>query len=141
MSDEHKLYIKKINSKISKLSKKDLLLKDIYPKISIDELNALIAKEKGEFYNIILKKMDDEEISIHVPHHCTVNSLKNLIKKRINRKLMVDSNRQNICWKYIWKTYWLYYKGQKLSDEKNEIEVYGIHENSKITFIKRLRKK
>ncbi|KAK2148795.1 hypothetical protein LSH36_482g01014, partial [Paralvinella palmiformis] len=42
---------------------------------------------------------------------------------------------------YIWKTYWLYFQGQKLMDDHRKIKEYGIGNKDEVTFIKRLRQK
>ena len=44
------------------------------------------------------------------------------------------------CRRYVWRTYWLAYKNQKLTNDSEKIANYGLKNKEEITFVKKLRR-
>jgi hypothetical protein len=44
------------------------------------------------------------------------------------------------CRKYVWKTYWIGHKNQRLMDENEKLVTYGLKNKDEVTFIKKLRR-
>ncbi|XP_071528337.1 uncharacterized protein [Panulirus ornatus] len=49
--------------------------------------------------------------------------------------------KNKISWRYIWKTYWLCYNGEKLTDDNTRLLEFGIRNKSTLTFVKKYRER
>lgn len=144
----HKDAIDLIKKHVDQLMCNDPLLSDLPSTVTLEELKSLIALEKGQAKTIIIEKADGVCLPVIVPAHATA-TVRDL-KKAVERATILQLSRHNstdkqrtaiISWKYIWKTYWLHFNGQKLQDDHRLLNDYGIQTNDKICFIKRLKSK
>lgn len=51
----------------------------------------------------------------------------------------VDHNTTKISWRYIWRTYYLEYNGEPLSDDRQLLNEYGVRNKSTLQFVKKVK--
>ncbi|XP_065834998.1 U11/U12 small nuclear ribonucleoprotein 25 kDa protein-like [Oscarella lobularis] len=131
---------KTFQSKLGEIVEEDPYLGDLPKDVTLDEAKGFVALSSGQALAVTLVKYDGEEIPIVVSHGATVRTLKKVIRQTVALKSERAGDRRRISWKYVWKTYWLYYNNQKLTDDNARINQYGMHDQCKLGFVKRLRK-
>ncbi|GBM98650.1 U11/U12 small nuclear ribonucleoprotein [Araneus ventricosus] len=130
-----------VENGITEIIKSDPLLQYLPLGVTLDELNSLLALEHGRAMTVIIHRADKQKYSVVVEQKATVIDLKKAIQRHVTLKLKREGCERTISWRYIWRTYWLYYDGQKLTDNDKPLKDYGIRNNSELSFIKRLRNK
>lgn len=80
-------------------------------------------------------------LAVVVHQGAKVKDLKQAIQRHLTLKQTREGRTTFISWKYVWRTYWLIFDGEKLSDNEKTITDYGIKNKDEITFSKRLRGK
>lgn len=127
---------------LNDIIKQDPLLSDLPKGVTVEEVNAQIALEHGQSITVFVRRDDGEEMPIVIQQRgATVLDLKRALQRYFALKLAREKSSVKISWKYVWKTNFLCYEGQKLKDNSTLLEKYGIHNKSCVTFIKRLREK
>nr|XP_039266088.1 U11/U12 small nuclear ribonucleoprotein 25 kDa protein-like [Styela clava] len=119
----------------------DPLLYDIKDDITIEEINSLIDLEYGRAMTITVNRADGDCYTVIVNQNGTVKDIKSAINRHFMLKMQRENGPKHISWKYVWRTYWLYFDGQKLRNDKDKLKTYGIRNNDTVCFIKRLREK
>ncbi|KAI8367258.1 hypothetical protein BD560DRAFT_399713 [Blakeslea trispora] len=121
----------KIQAEISELLK-DELLQDVSSIPDREELNALIAIEKGQAYNITIHREPLPPLNIVVRQSSTVKDIKRLIRLEVER---VDKQAsRKISWRYIWHSHCLMFEQQKLLEDTAVVSQLGIKQNSTLKF-------
>lgn len=138
----HQETMERIKEGLVKLTQ-DPLLSDLPVDVTLEEISSQIALEYGQSMTINVRRADDKLYPVVVPQAATVRDLKVAIKRHVILKLFRDTSRpqKHISWKYIWRTYWLHFDGQKLTDDRKLIKDYGIRNRDEVKFIKRLQQK
>lgn len=131
----------KVQSTLSDIIATDPLLYDLPPQVTLEEINSYIALEHGKAMVINVRRADDEVLPIVVTQNASVLDLKHAIKRFVNLKQERANDKTSISWRYVWKRYWLYYDGVKLTDDKKLLKDYGLVNKDEVTFIKRLKEK
>lgn len=126
---------------LSQLLKKDPILNDLHPQVTLEEVNALIELEHGRAMKVYVEKADGGFWCVVVPREATVHDLKKALKNHVALMLNRKGVKKKINWKYIWKAYWLCYEGEKLADDRKKLLELGVKNKSSLTFIKRLRER
>lgn len=90
---------------------------------------------------IEVTRADMETYTVIVNQNATVGDLKRAVKRHFELKMQREDGPKHISWKYVWKTYWLYFEGQKLKDDNKNLKEYGIRNKDQVTFVKRLKEK
>uniref|UniRef100_T1IHP2 SNRNP25 ubiquitin-like domain-containing protein n=1 Tax=Strigamia maritima TaxID=126957 RepID=T1IHP2_STRMM len=137
----HEEAIDLFNKTLSGLMKSDPLLSDLPSSVTLDEVNSQIALEYGQAMTVNVIKTNGQVYPIVVEQKATVLDLKHAIKRHVTLKQSRDGDLTPISWKYIWRTFWLYFDGQKLMEDKKKLKEYGIHNRAEVTFIKQLKEK
>lgn len=119
----------------------DPLLCDLHTEVTLEEIKSQIALEHGKAITVNVRRADDIVLPVVVIQNATVLDLKKAIQRHIILRQARISGIRHISWRYVWRSYWLYFNGQKLTDDKKPIKEYGIGSRDEITFIKRLRPK
>lgn len=121
----------------------DPLLCDLPADVTLDEVNSQIALEYGRSMTVNVRRADDKLYAVVVTQTATVRDLKAAIKRHVTLKLGRDTSRpqKKVSWRYVWRTYWLTFEGQKLTEESRLLKDYGIRNRDEVTFIKRLHQK
>ncbi|XP_014671973.1 PREDICTED: U11/U12 small nuclear ribonucleoprotein 25 kDa protein-like [Priapulus caudatus] len=121
----------------------DPLMCDLPTDVTLDEVNSQIALEYGRSMTVNVRRADDKVYPVVVTQAATVRDLKGAITRYVALKLSRDVSRplKHISWRYVWRTYWLTFEGQKLNDDKKPLKEYGIRNRDELTFIKRLRQR
>ncbi|KRY16575.1 Solute carrier family 26 member 6 [Trichinella patagoniensis] len=102
--------------------KNDPILKNsLSSKVTIDELRQEIAILQNGSLKIFIKRFDGKTIEIDIDKNATVKELKKVIQRTFSRKLYNESSIKHINWAYVWRTYWLRFNQQKLSDNRAHI--------------------
>ncbi|OBZ86305.1 U11/U12 small nuclear ribonucleoprotein [Choanephora cucurbitarum] len=123
--------LKKIQAEINELLK-DELLQDLSSNPDKEELNALIAVEKGQAYHITVQRDPLPPIYIVVRQSSTVKDIKHLIRLEVER--MDKQGTKKISWKYIWHAYCLMFEHQRLLDDKVVVSQLGMKQHSVLRF-------
>ncbi|XP_054723638.1 U11/U12 small nuclear ribonucleoprotein 25 kDa protein-like [Uloborus diversus] len=130
-----------VESGILDIIKTDPLLQYLPSGVTLDELNSMLALEHGRAMTVIIHRADRQTYSIVVEQKATVIDLKKAIQRHVVTKLKREGCERTLSWRYVWKTYWLYFDGQKLTQDHKPLKDYGISNNSELSFVKRLRNK
>lgn len=137
----HQEAMSKVEAAIDEIVSTDSLLYDLPPEVTLEEVNSFIALEHGQAMLVNVQRADGEILSVVVVQNGTVPDLKHAIKRHMTLKLSRSKGKKHISWKYIWKRYWLYFEGQKLTEDKKQLKEYGIRNKDEVTFIKRLKER
>ena len=137
----HQEVMIKVQSTLSDIISNDPLLYDLPPQVTLEEINSYIALEYGQAMVVNVRRADNEVLPIVVTQNATVLDLKHSIKRHVNLKQQRANGKIHLSWRYLWKRYWLYYDGEKLTDDKKLLKDYGIRNKEEVTFIKRLKEK
>ncbi|GAB6025867.1 U11/U12 small nuclear ribonucleoprotein [Chamberlinius hualienensis] len=137
----HKDAMEMVLNKLTNIVTMDPLLKDVPTPLMLDEINALIALEYGQAMTVNVVKADGEVLPVIVKQSARVFELKRAIRRATELKLMRSKTPVKISWRYVWKTYWLYFQGQKLDKDHKYLKDYGVTNRETVTFLKRLKEK
>ncbi|KRZ07701.1 Queuine tRNA-ribosyltransferase [Trichinella zimbabwensis] len=105
-------------------------------KVTVDELRHEIAILQNGSLKIFIKRFDGKTIEIDIDKNATVKELKKVIQRTFSRKLYNESSIKHINWAYVWRTYWLRFNQQKLSDNRAHIYRLGIRDGCTLHFLK-----
>ncbi|GIX90767.1 hypothetical protein CDAR_389591 [Caerostris darwini] len=130
-----------VENEIAAIIKTDPLLQYLPLGVTVDELNSLLALEHGRAMTVNVCRADNQKYSVVVEQKATVIDLKKAIQRHVALKLKREGCERTISWRYIWRTYWLYHAGQKLTMNDKPLKDYDIRNNSELTFVKKLRNK
>ncbi|XP_077990758.1 U11/U12 small nuclear ribonucleoprotein 25 kDa protein-like [Glandiceps talaboti] len=117
----------------------DPLLAGLPTDVTPEEVTSQIALEYGQAMTVNVRKHTGETVPVVVLQGATVLDLKNAIKRHFTMKLTREGRKKQISWRYIWKTYWLVFDGERLSENHKKIKEYGIKNQSEVKFVKRYR--
>ncbi|KXJ27715.1 U11/U12 small nuclear ribonucleoprotein 25 kDa protein isoform X4 [Exaiptasia diaphana] len=123
---------------------KDPLLKDLPSEPKVEEVNAQLALEHGRAIVVNVRQQDEKAtiLPVVIVQNATVDDLKKAIKRHITLKQERDKDTSTqISWNYVWRTYWLTFHGQKLTEDHKQLKEYGISNKDEVTFTKKLRRK
>ncbi|ELU11180.1 hypothetical protein CAPTEDRAFT_157309 [Capitella teleta] len=136
----HKEFVEQFQDFLSELIVGDPLLQDLPSQVTVEEIRSQIALEHGQAMTVNVRRGDDKVLPIVVLQNATVADLKKAIRHYFHLNLNRDGDGdRHISWRYVWKRNWLYFNGQKLTEDKTLLKDYGIFNSSEVTFIKRLR--
>lgn len=126
---------------LAKLLQADPVLKDLHPQVTLEEVQALIDLEHGQAMKVYIEKADGGFWNIVVPREATLHELKIALKHHIALYLNRKGLKKRISWRYIWKTYWLCFDREKLTNDNCKLLEYGIRNKSTLTFLKKHRER
>ncbi|CAO0793638.1 unnamed protein product [Mucor circinelloides] len=129
-ADTDRDLITQLELEISNMLSKDEVLANIPSYATVQELEALLAVEKGQAYNISIERSPLPSIGIIVRQSSTVRDIKRMIKLHVNRQSM----RKKISWRYIWRSHCLEFESTKLLNEDAVVSQLGIKQNSVLKF-------
>lgn len=143
----HQEIVDLVSRTLDSILSSDPLLSDLPPSVTLEEVNLLIAHEKGLATRLILRRQDGTTLAVIVPRESTVADLKRAIQEATRLQLArakdcLSANKR-INWKYVWRTYWLCLDGYgKLKDDSLSLLDCGIKgDGHQLSFIRRLREK
>lgn len=119
----------------------DDLLSDLPLHITLEEVNSLISLEYGQSMTVRVCQADGSAMAVVVHQNATVLDLKHAIKRHVTLQQMRHNAPTLISWRYIWRSFWLYHEGQKLTEDNKPLKEYDIRNKAEVTFIKRLKQK
>lgn len=119
----------------------DQLLSDLHTEVTLEEVKSQIALEHGKAITINIRRGDDIILPVVIVQNATVLDLKKAIERHVVLRQARDCGIKHISWRYVWRSYWLYFNAQKLAEDSKLIKDYGISNRDEITFVKRLRPK
>ncbi|CEP16446.1 hypothetical protein [Parasitella parasitica] len=136
-SDNDKITINELEHSISSILDQDEVLADIPAHATTEELEALLAIEKGTAYNITVERSPLAPIDIIVRQSSTVKDIKRLIKLHVNRQTI----SKNVSWNYIWRSHCLEFQHIKLLNDDAVVSQLGIKQNSVLKFARSTHEK
>ncbi|XP_001199326.2 U11/U12 small nuclear ribonucleoprotein 25 kDa protein [Strongylocentrotus purpuratus] len=119
----------------------DPLLKDLPPDVCAEEVNLQIALEYGQAMTVIVRRAEGDVMPVVVMQTATVQDLKSAIKRYFELKQDREEIKKKISWRYVWRSYYLCFEGEKLTDDYKKIRDFGIRNRAEVTFAKRLHSK
>ncbi|NWU94507.1 SNR25 protein, partial [Upupa epops] len=119
---------------------RDPLLCDLPPQVTAEEIGSQVALEHGQAMTVRVCKADGETMPVVVVQNATVLDLKKALRRHLQLRQARQGGVQHLSWKYIWRTYYLTFGGEKLADDRKKLREYGIRNRDEVTFIKKLRK-
>lgn len=131
----------RVKKALAGIIQSDPMLCDLPPEITLDEINSQIALEYGQAMVVNVRRADAIVMPVVVTQTATVLDLKHAIKRHFLLKQTREKKQTHISWRYIWKRHWLYYDGQKLTDDHKKLKEYNIRNKDEVTFVKRLKEK
>ncbi|XP_052762423.1 U11/U12 small nuclear ribonucleoprotein 25 kDa protein-like isoform X2 [Mya arenaria] len=130
-----------VKKELTDIIKSDPLLCDLPPEITLDEINSQVALEYGQAMVVNVIRADNQVMGVVVTQNATVLDLKHAIKRHFLLHQSRIGGTTVLSWRYIWKRHWLYYDGQRLSENNDKLKEYGIRNKDEVTFVKRLRER
>ncbi|KAI9480892.1 MAG: hypothetical protein EXX96DRAFT_196828 [Benjaminiella poitrasii] len=130
--------VNELNAKIKEILNDDIL-NDVPTFSTLEELDALIAVEKGQAYRVTIERPPLQSFEIIVKQSSTVRDIKRLIKLQVERmeKDEQKGRRRKISWRYIWHAYGLVFENVRLLDDDAVVSQLGIKQNSVLRFTRR----
>ncbi|ORZ20579.1 hypothetical protein BCR42DRAFT_210221 [Absidia repens] len=129
---EEKQQVDKLEETISSLLK-DPILSDITARLPTEkDLDILISLEQGHAYRIQVKRGPLPPIHLIVGQSSTVRDIKKLFEHEWT--LQEKNKQRSVSWKYIWRTYCLQFKHQRLLNDDAVVSQIGIQLDSILTF-------
>ncbi|KAI8080699.1 uncharacterized protein B0P05DRAFT_539229 [Gilbertella persicaria] len=126
--------LKELQAKIDQILN-DELLDDVPTFPTIEEIEALIAVEKGQAYNIKIERDPLPPLYIIVRQSSTVSDIKGLIKTQVERMEKEQTGRiRKISWKSIWHSHCLLFEQHLLLQDHVAVSQLGIKQNSVLKF-------
>ncbi|KAK7091866.1 hypothetical protein V1264_009490 [Littorina saxatilis] len=131
-----------VKDTLAGLISNDPLLKDLHPYVTLEEVNSMIALEYGQAMVVNVVRGDGDVMPVVVKQDATLLDLKHGVKRLMTLQLLRSTEgAPAINWRYIWKHYWLFFNGEKLSDDNKLLKECGIRNRDEVTFMKRLRER
>ncbi|OAO14554.1 hypothetical protein AV274_3857 [Blastocystis sp. ATCC 50177/Nand II] len=111
------------------------MLDDLDKDVSQEEVDRLIAYEKGDAIRLNIAKLDGSTFSIFVYKSATVNHVKLAIRDFIIRELPPE-RRGRVSWKHTWRKFCLACEdGTLLLDNRNFLRDFPVHEGSTLKMV------
>ncbi|CAO3592155.1 unnamed protein product [Absidia cylindrospora] len=124
--------VDKLKETISSLLKNPIL-SDVTALLPTEkDLDTLISLEQGHAYRIQVKRGPLQPIHLIVGQSSTVRDIKKLFQHEWT--LQEKNKQRSVSWKYIWRTYCLQFKHQRLSNDDAVVSQIGIQLDSILTF-------
>lgn len=137
----HQEALESIHAELTSLARTDPLLNTLPVPFTLEEINSLVALENGQAMTVNVYRADDEIMPVIVEQTATVLDMKHAIQRYLTLKQSRENVKTKISWRYVWKTYSLFYDGQRLIDDHRKLKDYGIGNRDTVTFIKRFKEK
>ncbi|KAI7906557.1 uncharacterized protein BX663DRAFT_548725 [Cokeromyces recurvatus] len=134
--------VNELEEKIKEILNDDIL-SDVPTFPTLEELDALIAIEKGQAYRVTIERPPLPSFRIIVQQSSTVRDIKKLIKLQVERieKNEHSGRKRKISWKYIWHSYCLLFSNKRLLEDDAVVSQLGIKQNSVLRFTRRVHEK
>ncbi|XP_027356497.1 U11/U12 small nuclear ribonucleoprotein 25 kDa protein isoform X2 [Abrus precatorius] len=137
MEEYNKSNIKKkarLNSLLTTLLN-DPILSDVPKNPTLADVDTLISFELGSAMCISVLKLDGTSFDVTVMNSATVKDLKLAIKKKVNDREQSSMGHRHISWKHVWANYCLSYHNNKLLNDDDAIQSFGVRNNSQVHFV------
>ncbi|KAK7478651.1 hypothetical protein BaRGS_00030114 [Batillaria attramentaria] len=119
----HREIMHVVQDTVAGLISNDPLLKDLHPYVTLEEVNSMIALEYGQAMVVNVRRGDEDVMPVLVKQEATVLDLKHGIKRFIMLRLTRRGGGPiGISWRYVWRRYWLYYNGEKLTNDNKRLK-------------------
>ncbi|KAJ9088237.1 U11/U12 small nuclear ribonucleoprotein [Entomophthora muscae] len=135
--------LKQVETKISNILL-DTLLIDIPKDITLEEVEKLVALEKGQAFILTIERPGLKDIWLSVSSNTTIAEVKKLFQIQINRILKESGQKVTISWKHIWRSNYLAIKSdnqnssQVLEPETAKLQDFQIFSSATLKFIPRV---
>lgn len=113
----------------------DPILSDVPKNPTLADVDTLINLELGSAMRISVLKLDGTTLDVIVMNSATVKDLKLAIKKKVNDIEQSSMGHRHISWKHVWANYCLSFHNNKLLDDTNALQNFGVRNNSQVQFV------
>lgn len=138
ISWSHQEAMAKFHAGLSDCLQNDPYLNDLPESITLEEINLQISLEHGQAITVYVNREDGQSLPVVVDQKGTVLDLKKAIRRHMEIKLHRECGPSHISWRSVWKSYWLLFDNEKLTNDNETLKNYGIGNMSEVKFIKRL---
>lgn len=112
----------------------DPILADVPNRPTLKEVDTLINLELGSAMRISVAKMDATSFDVALPNSATVKDLKLAVKEKTNEIEQSKMGHRHISWRHVWANSCLSYHADKLLDDNEMLQAFGIRNNSQVHF-------
>ncbi|KAK7264142.1 hypothetical protein RJT34_31746 [Clitoria ternatea] len=136
MEEYSKSSVKKarLNSLLSTLLS-DPILSDVPKNPTLADVDTLISLELGSAMRISVLKLDGNSFEVTVMNSATAKDLKLAIKKKVDDMEQSSMGHRHISWRHVWANYCLSYHNNKLLNDNDALQNFGIRNNSQVHFV------
>ncbi|CAN6481625.1 unnamed protein product [Victoria cruziana] len=113
----------------------DPILSDVPKKPTLADVDTLINLEMGSAMKVFILRMDASTFEVAVLNSATVKDLKLAIAKKTNEMEQAQMGHRHISWRHVWSNFCLAYRNEKLIDDGNLLQDFGIRNNSQVNFV------
>ncbi|KAL2596299.1 hypothetical protein AAZV13_11G094700, partial [Glycine max] len=113
----------------------DPILSDVPKNPTFADVDTLINLELGSAMRISVLKLDGTTLDVIVMNSATVKDLKLAIKKKVNDMEQSSMGHRHISWKHVWANYCLSCHNNKLLDDNEALQNFGVRNNSQVQFV------
>ncbi|GAV75436.1 hypothetical protein CFOL_v3_18915, partial [Cephalotus follicularis] len=89
-----------------------------------------------QMFKLSVLKLDGSLFDVNIARNATVAELKQAIEEVFT--LRSNEGQGNISWSHVWGHFCLCYEGQKLTNDKACIKIFGIKDGDQLQFIRHL---
>ncbi|XP_012572720.1 U11/U12 small nuclear ribonucleoprotein 25 kDa protein [Cicer arietinum] len=130
---DYKSSLKK--TKVLKALLDDPILSDVPKNPSLEDVETLIGLELGSAMRISVLKSDSTSFDVTVMNRATVKDLKLAIKKKVNYMEQSSMGHRHISWRSVWANYCLSFDNNKLLNDDDVLQNFGVRNNSQVHFV------
>lgn len=130
---EYKSGLKK--AKVLKALLDDPILGDVPKNPTLEDVDTLIALELGSAMRISIIKLDSTSFDVTVMNSATVKDLKLAIKKKVNEMEQSRMGHRHISWRSVWAYNCLSHHNNKLLNDGDALQSFGVRNNSQVHFV------
>ncbi|RDX98426.1 U11/U12 small nuclear ribonucleoprotein 25 kDa protein [Mucuna pruriens] len=113
----------------------DPILSDVPKNPTLADVDTLISLELGSAMRISILKLDGTTLDVTVMNSATVKDLKLAIKKKVNDMEQSSMGHRHISWKHVWTNYCLSCHNNKLLNDNEALQNFGVRNNSQVEFV------
>mmetsp|Transcript_1696 Transcript_1696/g.2625 ORF Transcript_1696/g.2625 Transcript_1696/m.2625 type:complete len:148 (+) Transcript_1696:569-1012(+) len=112
----------------------DPLLADVPASPSVDDVERLIAVEKGLAIAVNIQRYDGEVITVIIAQNSTVMELKHAFQRTVSVREERLMGSRRISWRHFWRVECFMLNGQRLLDNSARLIDLGLYNNATLTF-------
>ncbi|KAB7496440.1 U11/U12 small nuclear ribonucleoprotein [Armadillidium nasatum] len=99
----------------------DPLLKGLHEQVTLEEVEAVLALERGQAITILVERNNGEPWRVVVSQNSTLYQFKLALKHHAALHLARQGHNKKLSWKHIWRIYDLSFNGTRITDDNRKL--------------------